>query len=92
MTIAPFAQRRGHATEALTALLYWLFSDLRTHRVFASVEPRNSRSIALMHRLHFRQQAHFRESMDIDGVWVDDLVFAMLQRDWPRRSVVRNEA
>ena len=86
VTLAPAAQRRGLATEALTALLDWAFCDLRAHRVFAAVDPRNDRSIALMHRLHFRQEAHFRESLCIDGAWVDDMVFAMLRHDWQHGS------
>jgi RimJ/RimL family protein N-acetyltransferase len=92
VTLAPTAQRLGLATEALTALLDWMFGDLRRHRVVASVDPRNGRSIALLQRLQFRQEAHFRESLHINGAWVDDMVFAMLQRDWQRESDAGHKA
>jgi RimJ/RimL family protein N-acetyltransferase len=92
VTLEPGAQRRGFATEALTALLDRLFCDLRKHRVFASVDPRNHRSLALMHRLHFRQEGHFRESLYIDGEWVDDVVFAMLQQEWLHGAAARRRS
>ena len=42
ITIAPFAQGRGFAREALQALLHELFGSLDVHRVHASVDPRNA--------------------------------------------------
>jgi RimJ/RimL family protein N-acetyltransferase len=29
-----------------------------------------------------RQEAHHRESLWLHGEWVDDMIFAMLSRDW----------
>jgi len=90
ITLEPAAQRRGFATEALTALLDRLFRELGKHRVFASVDPRNHRSVALMERLRFRAEGHFRSSLYIDHEWVDDLVFAMLQAEWLSRTAARH--
>jgi RimJ/RimL family protein N-acetyltransferase len=33
-----------------------------------------------------RQEAHFRESLRLRGEWVDDVVFAMLAREWKAAS------
>jgi RimJ/RimL family protein N-acetyltransferase len=80
---APRFQCRGYATEALRAIVGYLFGELRKHRVSASVEPRNTGAIRLMQRLGFRQEAHTIESLWFKGEWADDLVFAMLAREWP---------
>jgi len=36
--------------------------------------------------LGFRKEAHFRESLLINGEWVDDLVYALLKDEWYIRS------
>jgi RimJ/RimL family protein N-acetyltransferase len=35
-----------------------------------------------MQRLAFRQQAHMIESLWFKGQWVDDVILAMLAREW----------
>jgi RimJ/RimL family protein N-acetyltransferase len=82
ITVAPRFQCRGYATEALRAILGYLFGKLRKHRISASIDPRNTGSIRLMQRLAFRQEAHMIGSLWFKGQWVDDLVFAMLAREW----------
>lgn len=63
-----------------------LFDTLGKHRVSCSVDPRNARSIALMERTGFRREAHHRESLWLKGEWCDDLIFAMLRREWISRG------
>jgi RimJ/RimL family protein N-acetyltransferase len=82
ITIAPDFQRNGYATEALTVILNLLFVNLSKHRVFASVDPRNLRSMALMKRLGLRQEALFVRGLWFKESWVDDAVFAMLADEW----------
>jgi RimJ/RimL family protein N-acetyltransferase len=82
ISIDPAFQNRGYATEALRALLNYLLVDLGKHRAFASVDPRNLRSIALMQRVGMRQEAHFVRSLWFKGEWVDDMIFAVLASDW----------
>ncbi len=84
VTIAPAHQRQGLATLAVRALLDHLFTVLEKHRVFASVDPRNEASLALMRSVGMRQEAHFRQSLFWKGEWVDDVVFALLRSEWPR--------
>lgn len=83
-TIVPSQQRQGFGTEALTALLTHLFGPLKRHRIFASVDPRNAGSIALLNNVGMRQEAHFRKSLQIRGEWVDDMVFGILASEWNR--------
>lgn len=90
ITIAPPHQRQRFAASAVTALLDYMFTVMNKHRVFASVDPRNDASMALLRRVGMRQEAHFRNSLLWRGEWVDDVVFGLLQSEWKhRRSGVR---
>lgn len=75
-------QRKGYATEALKAMVNYLFVTLKKHRIIASVDPRNTASCRLIERLNFRKEAHFKESYYLRGEWVDDIIYAMLRKEW----------
>lgn len=82
ITLEPGSQRQGLAREALAAVLDHLFVVLGKHRVVASADPRNGPSRRLLEALGFRQEAHFRESLFLNGEWVDDVVYAVLRSEW----------
>lgn len=75
-------QQRGYATEALRALLHYLFVSLGMHRVFGSIDPNNLSSLKLLERVGMRQEAHFVKSLWFKGEWVDDVIFAILASEW----------
>ena len=75
-------QKKGYATEALKAIVDYLFGTLDKHRIIASVDPRNTASIQLIERLGFRKEAHFKESYYLRGDWVDDIIYAQLKTEW----------
>lgn len=81
-TLAPEHQGQGYAFEAVKAVIAHLFRDLKKHRVTASVDPDNLRSINLLKKLGFRQEGHFKKSFLIRGEWCDDMIFAMLEEEW----------
>lgn len=82
VSVKPDAQGKGFAREAVGTLIDQAFGHWDTPRVTASVDPRNIASVALCRSLGMRQEAHHVESCrDGDG-WADDLVFAMLAREW----------
>jgi len=83
ISLAPDYQGQGYAREALHALLGWLFVEMRQRRVCASVDPRNLSSMTLLRAVGMRQEAHFRQSLQLRGEWVDDVVFALLAAEWP---------
>lgn len=72
----------GYATESLKEATNYLFYELNKHRIVTSIDPKNIKSIKLVERLGFRKEAHFKESILTDGVWVDDLVYAILKDEW----------
>jgi RimJ/RimL family protein N-acetyltransferase len=82
ISIAPAQQGKGYAGEAVRALFDFLFGTLKAHRVHASIDPRNLASAALLRSLGMRQEAHFRESLKWRGEWADDVIFALLDREW----------
>jgi len=37
-------------------------------------------------RIGFRKEGHFVESLFINGKWVDDLIYALIEKDWEKLS------
>lgn len=85
-TLAKSQQGKGFAYEAVSEIMRFLFTDLNKHRITASVDPANGKSIALLERLGFRKEAHFIKSLLIDGEWVDDAVYAILKEEWEKHG------
>lgn len=82
ITLARPFHRRGLGSEALRALLEFLFSQPDTHRIYCSVDPRNQPCVRLLEKAGFRREAHMVESLWINGEWADDVILALLQREW----------
>lgn len=82
-TLSKDFQKKGYATEAVGKLIDFVFHDLNKHRMIVSIDPANTNSIRLAERLGFRKEAHFRESLWLNGEWVDDVVYAILAKEWP---------
>lgn len=81
-TIGPKYQNKGYATEAMRMVIYHLFSKYNKHRIFASIDPDNVASIKLIEKLKFRKEAHHIQSYYNKGRWTDDLIYAILQKEW----------
>lgn len=87
ITLAAAYHWQGYATEVLQAVIHHLFSQLNKHRVTLSIDPRNESMVALAERLGFRKEAHHMQSYWLRGEWTDDVVYALLQTEWPTGSV-----
>ncbi|PWB75113.1 GNAT family N-acetyltransferase [candidate division GN15 bacterium] len=86
-SLDPAYQGKGYASEAMLAVMQYAFETLGKHRVYASIDPRNSASIALVERVGMRREAHFRSSIWWrNREWVDDLIYAMLETEWRERN------
>ena len=83
-TLAKDHHGKGIANEALKLTIAYLFSDLNKHRISCSVDPDNVASIKMIERLGFRKEVHFKQSLLIDGEWVDDIVYALLKSEWSK--------
>ncbi|GII82729.1 N-acetyltransferase [Sphaerisporangium siamense] len=73
---------RGLATEASREILRLGFEDLGLHRIYGRCDARNTPSARLMERLGMRREAHHVENEIFKGEWSDELVYAMLRREW----------
>ena len=82
-TIAPEHQGCGYAREAVSLLLQYLFDHLGKHRVTASCDARNAPSARMLEAVGMRQEGHLVDSTWSKGEWTDDLLFAILRREWP---------
>ena len=76
----PFAGQ-GLMTDALRAILPFVFDELRLHRLEAACLPTNAASIALLEKAGFRREGYAREYLCINGVWADHLLYARLRND-----------
>ena len=85
-TLARAYQRQGFATEALTRLLDYLFTDLDLHRVHANLDPENSASARLCARVGMRHEGRFIDSLWFKGRWASEDWYALLQDEWQART------
>lgn len=76
---------KGYAAEATAELLRLGFEELGLHRIIGRCDGNNIASASLMEGLGMRREAHLRESELVNGVWNDELVYAMLAAEWQRR-------
>ncbi|MDR2084477.1 MAG: GNAT family N-acetyltransferase [Bacteroidales bacterium] len=75
-------QHAGYAAEAMREVINYLFKVLEKHRIIASIDHDNVSSIRLVERLGFRKEAHFVRSLFVNGKWVDDVIYAVLNENW----------
>ncbi|WP_221939429.1 GNAT family N-acetyltransferase, partial [Streptomyces benahoarensis] len=78
----PAHHGHGYATEASRALLALGFDHLGLHRIQAELDARNTVSARLLERLGMRREAHLVENEFLDGEWSDEVIYAMLAREW----------
>jgi RimJ/RimL family protein N-acetyltransferase len=72
----------GYASEAMRVVVDIGFESGGVHRIMGRCDARNRPSAALMERLGMRREAHLRENEYLKGEWTDELIFAILDREW----------
>jgi len=82
ITLARAYQGQGYAAEGLTCLITHLFAVFDLHRLSANIDPNNTASANLLARLGFRHEATHRESLWLNGAYVDEALYAILHREW----------
>ena len=80
----PFAGQ-GFMREGLELVLRYAFGDLRLHRVQASIQPGNERSIALVRGAGFRKEGLALRYLKIGGRWRDHEQWAITLEDHRER-------
>lgn len=77
---AKFA-RQGYMSNAVKALIPFVFRTLGLHRIEAACLIENNASKNLLARTGFRQEGLARRYLLINGVWADHLLFALLKEE-----------
>lgn len=81
-TLSPEYQGNGYAQEAVKAVVNYAFINLKKHRITASADPDNIKSIKLLEKIGFRKEAHFIKSFHMNDQWYDDCIYALLEYEW----------
>jgi RimJ/RimL family protein N-acetyltransferase len=85
-TLAAQQQGKGFATEAVSRVCDYAFTNLRLHRLVANCDCRNHSSVGLLERLGFRREGHFIENIFFKGEWGDEYLYAMRQAEWAEKN------
>ncbi len=83
-TIGKKDQHKGFGKESVQAIIDYIFTTLKKHRIVASVDPENTASIRLLKNLGFRKEGYFVKSVLIHGEWKDDMVLGIVEEEWQK--------
>jgi aminoglycoside 6'-N-acetyltransferase len=81
-TLAAAFQGQGYASEAVRALVDFLFLEYKLHRVTAICDALNLTSARLLERIGMRREGHYIENVWFKGAWGDEYLYAILEREW----------
>lgn len=73
--------KKGIVTEACKAALDYGFNVLKFHSIEADINPDNPGSVAVVEKLGFRKEAHFKENYYFEGKYSDTLIYSKLVSD-----------
>ena len=73
---------KGIMSEALNGIIKCGFEQMNLHSIEANVNPDNTKSIRLLKRLGFKQEAYFRENYHFNGKFLDSIIFSLLESDY----------
>jgi [ribosomal protein S5]-alanine N-acetyltransferase len=72
----------GFATEAVNALIQYLFIQLNMHRIEAACSVHNLASVKVLEKVGMHLEGRTRQKLPIGGLWHDSFLYAILQSDF----------
>jgi len=81
-TLARPFQKQGYGSEAVRALVGFLFSQYQLHRVSAICDAKNTASAKLLERIGMRREGEYLQNVWFKGAWGDEYSYAVLEREW----------
>ena len=75
-------QGKGYTTEALRAVVEWIFSETPVHRAEADITPGNIASCRVVEKLGFRFEGILRKNWYFKDQWHDSLEYSLLREEW----------
>jgi len=88
----PTFHGRGLATEATAALLEIAFDHVGYHRVYGRLDARNTASARVLEKVGMRREAHLVENEWLKGEWTDEVIYAVLDREWAAQRLAHTGA
>jgi RimJ/RimL family protein N-acetyltransferase len=79
---APEDRQHGYATEAVTALVDYLFKSHPIHRIECHTSVDNHASLRLAEKCGFVREGIARGLVFIAGSFVDDVMLSILRHEW----------
>lgn len=73
---------QGFATEALSQILKFGFTDLKLHRIEAGCAIKNIASIKVLEKAGMTREGSKRKILPIKGNWIDNFFYAILDTDF----------
>ena len=70
---------KGYMKEALNKLVDFGFNELGLHSIEANVNINNNSSIKLLEKKGFIKEAHFRENYLFNGVYLDSIIYSLIE-------------
>lgn len=74
---------QGYASEAARRVIDFAFRELKAHRVIAFCDADNAASERVMQKLGMRREALMLQTRLLRGRWRDELLYAVLESEWP---------
>jgi RimJ/RimL family protein N-acetyltransferase len=78
----PEAQGKGYGTDAVGRLVEYGFDERRFHRIGATARADNDASRATLEKLGFVQEGRHREHYYVEGTYVDQITYGLLESEW----------
>ncbi len=71
----------GYMTEAINAIIYYAFQELKLHRIEANVMPKNKASLAVLKKCNFINEGLSSQYLKINGVWEDHIHMVLINKE-----------
>jgi RimJ/RimL family protein N-acetyltransferase len=84
----PAHRNRGYATEAVTALVDYLFRAYPVNRIECNTSTENHASLRMAQKCGFVREGVLRGLVFVGGVYLDDVVLSILRSEWAMKKTV----
>jgi RimJ/RimL family protein N-acetyltransferase len=78
--------RRGLVSEALSAVIDYLFKERGVEAITTDVDPRNGASIGILQKHGFELTGTAEKTWEIGGEWVDSEFRTLTKHGWSKRQ------
>lgn len=82
--IHPDFWNKGFATEAAKAVLSIGFRRFGLHRIYATCDPNNLASAAVLGKIGMQKEGFIREHIRMKSGWRDSFLYSMLEHEFPQ--------